>query len=54
MWDKYILELESIKQRVKKDIEYERFLFHGTRKTPPDEIYNGQFGFDMRYSNSGM
>ena len=54
LWDKYILELESIKQRVKKDIEYERFLFHGTRKTPPDEIYNGQFGFDMRYSNSGM
>ena len=29
-------------------------LFHGTGRTEPSVIYNGDIGFDMRYSDSGM
>ena len=29
-------------------------LFHGTGRTPPHMIYNGQEGFDMRFCDQGM
>ena len=29
-------------------------LFHGTGKTPPHTIYNGQEGFDMRFCDQGL
>lgn len=29
-------------------------LSHGTRGTPPDEIYNGDCGFNMRFCSSGL
>ena len=32
----------------------EKWLFHGTSQTKPEVIYNGEIGFDMRHSNSGM
>ncbi|KAL9647963.1 hypothetical protein ABK040_016869 [Willaertia magna] len=31
-----------------------RHLFHGTRGTDPEFIYNGQDGFDTRFSSAGM
>ena len=31
-----------------------KYLFHGTRRTNPEMIYNNPIGFDMRYSNGGM
>ena len=32
----------------------ERMLYHGTRNTTPKKIYEGDSGFDMRYSREGM
>ena len=29
-------------------------LYHGTRMTPPKNIYDGEEGFDMKYSNMGL
>lgn len=31
----------------------EKFLFHGTSKTKPKQIYESDEGFDMRFSNGG-
>ena len=31
-----------------------KYLFHGTGRTEPSVIYNGDIGFDMRYSDKGM
>lgn len=31
-----------------------KFLYHGTSKTKPSEIYMSEEGFDMRFSNEGM
>ena len=32
----------------------EQFLFHGTRQNKPIDIYQGDAGFDMRYSRNGL
>ena len=32
----------------------EEELFHGTGSTPPQLIFNGQEGFDMRFSTAGL
>ncbi len=29
-------------------------LYHGTRATPPEFIYTGEEGFDMKFSPGGM
>ncbi|KAF0984709.1 hypothetical protein FDP41_000608 [Naegleria fowleri] len=50
-WDR----LESIKKELKGSWSCDPVqLFHGTRGTNPVLIYNGQDGFDMRFSASGM
>jgi hypothetical protein len=33
---------------------FEMILYHGTRKTPPDKIYNSEEGFNINYSNEGL
>eukprot|EP00455_Lapot_gusevi_P000932 TRINITY_DN10388_c0_g1_i8.p1 TRINITY_DN10388_c0_g1~~TRINITY_DN10388_c0_g1_i8.p1 ORF type:complete len:139 (+),score=2.51 TRINITY_DN10388_c0_g1_i8:27-419(+) len=33
---------------------HETFLFHGSRANHPSMIYKDQFGFDMRYCESGL
>lgn len=32
----------------------EKWLFHGTKQTSPEQIYRSDKGFDFRFSNSGM
>jgi poly [ADP-ribose] polymerase 7/11/12/13 len=32
------------------DLQIELDLFHGTKDTPPNEIYLGEYGFDMTFS----
>lgn len=32
----------------------EKLLFHGTRTTPPQLVYNGQEGFDYKFSDGGL
>jgi hypothetical protein len=29
-------------------------LYHGTKLTPPEKVYDGEEGFDMLYSSTGM
>ncbi len=52
LWKRYFLEREFVKEK-NGGIANEMELFHGTRSTPPEMIYNGEEGFDMRYSNLG-
>ena len=30
------------------------YFWHGTSKTPPEKIYNGEEGFNQNFSNDGM
>ena len=53
LWGKYINEKNSLHHQNKGRVN-EKELFHGTRGNDPKEIYNGQQGFDMRLSNSGL
>ena len=32
----------------------EKLLFHGSRQTRPEQIYNSEKGFDFRFSNQGL
>jgi len=52
----YDLELQQIKQKNNNDpsIQYVKLLFHGTSKTEPDQIYNGEKGFMMQFAAEGM
>lgn len=52
LWKRYYLEREFVKEK-NGGIANEMELFHGTKSTPPVLIYNGEEGFDMRYSNLG-
>ena len=44
---KYTCERDTMENKT------EKLLFHGTWKTPPKLIYDGQEGFDMRFSEKG-
>ena len=52
LWGKYM-------DRARQMMEYdqalgEKALFHGTRKLKPEEIYQGDTSFDMRFCEQGM
>lgn len=52
LWRRYYFERSHVQQKnggFFNEIE----AFHGTRTTDPVEIYCGEEGFDMRYSNQG-
>ena len=54
LWRKFQVELEQLKQKLKKDLKPE-LLWHGTSETNPQFIISGQEGFDMRYGReNGM
>ena len=52
LWQKY----RDCSQRMLQfgGVLHEELLFHGSRHTDPKEIYGGDAGFDMRFSNRGM
>ena len=53
LWDRYVKHRERLK--LKNDgVVNEMELFHGTRDHDPRLIYEGEDGFDMRYSADGM
>ncbi|CAF0810911.1 unnamed protein product [Adineta steineri] len=56
MWSHYAFRRRELKKDVYAipNLQIEMELFHGTKATPPSEIYNGEFGFDMTFSTSGM
>lgn len=52
LWDQYYHErwkLEEKNNGRANELEY----FHGTSETEPALIYNGEEGFDMRFSSAG-
>ena len=53
LWTRYSQHRELIKKK-NQGIAHELDLFHGTRNNPPDLIYKGEEGFDMRFSAQGM
>jgi len=56
MWNHYAFRHRELKRELslKTNLQIEMELFHGTRATLPSEVYNGEYGFDMTYSTSGM
>jgi hypothetical protein len=50
-WQKYAFLRDRL---ARKSGNSELLLFHGTRANTPSLVYNGEDGFDMRFSNSGM
>ena len=53
LWTRYSQHRELIKKK-NQGTAQELDLFHGTRSNPPDCIYTGEEGFDMRFSAKGM
>jgi len=53
LWRKYYNERNHVAKK-NGGFANEMELFHGSRGTPPHEIYNGEEGFDMRFSAPGM
>ena len=53
LWEKYVQHKELMSHKgLQSTLEME--LFHGTRGSPPNYIYESEEGFDMRYSREGM
>lgn len=53
LWDLYCFHRGKLHQKNNGAVN-EMELFHGTRQNDPKLIYEGEQGFDMRYSNKGM
>ena len=53
LWDKYCSHKKRLNLKHGGKVN-EMELFHGTRGNDPKVIYEGEDGFDMRYSNQGM
>ena len=53
LWEKYVQHKELMGRKGGKSAT-EMELFHGTRTTPPERIYESEEGFDMRYSRQGL
>jgi hypothetical protein len=53
VWEKFYSEIERFKKKYpfKSIDELVKFLFHGSKQTDPEMIYNGEDGFDMRFAN---
>jgi len=56
LWKKFVLERDQVMEKNNNDqsITYTRLLFHGTRNTTPDLIYNSESGFMMQFCSKGM
>lgn len=53
LWDRYYHCALRMKEH-NDGVINETTLFHGTSKTDPDQIYQGDAGFDMKYSKDGF
>ena len=53
LWEKFSQHRDRI-QKKNQGVVGENDLFHGTRSTDPRFIYEGEEGFDMRFSQAGM
>ena len=53
LWNRYAREREDMALLNGEDHVNERLLFHGTGRTPPEVIYEGVVGFDLRCTAEG-
>ena len=53
LWEKYVQHKQRLSLKNNGNIN-EMELFHGTRDNDPKLIYEGEDGFDMRFSSPGM
>ena len=53
MWKNYQIEVKNVEKKLGKQPETQ-LLQHGTKKTQPFAIYNGDFGFDKKFATSGQ
>jgi len=54
LWTVFQTELNFLKEKYGgKEVDV-RYLYHGTRATPPPLIYESEEGFDMKFSPGGM
>ena len=53
LWEKYHAHKKRLDQKNNGQVN-EKDLFHGTRGNDPRNIYEGEQGFDMRFSAQGM
>eukprot|EP00347_Sterkiella_histriomuscorum_P017154 403350461 len=53
LWTNFTHAVDNITSQWEKQPET-RMLFHGTRQTPPEKIYDSEEGFNMQFSSGGM
>ncbi len=56
VWNHYAFRRRMLQQQLidKPNLQIEMELFYGTRETHPNEIYNGEYGFDVAFSAGGL
>ena len=54
LWKKYLNKKKQLEDDHTLQNSGEKMLYHGTRGTAPEQVYEGDSGFDMRYSSDGM
>ena len=54
LWRKYLNKKKQLEDDHTLQNSGEKMLYHGTRSTAPKQIYEGDSGFDMRYSSDGL
>jgi len=54
LWRKYLNKKKQLEDDHTLQSSGEKMLYHGTRDTRPEQIYEGDSGFDMRYSRDGL
>jgi hypothetical protein len=52
LWQSFKIGIQQLKDRGTN--ENCKFLWHGTRHTNLKQLYEGEEGFDIKYSNDGM
>ena len=53
LWERYSQHKERIREK-NDGVVNEKELWHGSRKSSSDNIYNSEEGFDMRFSSEGV
>lgn len=53
LWKSYFRSRQDLSQKNNGQIN-EKWLFHGTKNTPPQKVYNSEQGFDNRLSSRGL
>ena len=54
LWKKYLNKKKQLEDDHTLQNSGEKMLYHGTRGRAPEQIYEGDSGFDIRYSRDGL